>query len=188
MYCNVCNVAELATWGVGPDVIIYLINWITLRYNAWTHFSLTWGVYRSCWNSKIFKNFCHTHIHVRYACFYFIFVHFRLFPVFDFGLAHYASEPFNCANALGWEIPLHTTMHCPPTPQVFSRRDNQLHSAKDWCNWLYRSKLLVHTGWFRVHVLLVSIQIATIPSDVYPYGRSMYTTHPIVPIWAQRIP
>ncbi len=26
--------------------------------------------------------------------FYFIFVHFRLFPVFDFGLAHYGSEPF----------------------------------------------------------------------------------------------
>ncbi len=24
----------------------------------------------------------------------FIFVHFRLFSVFDFGLAHYASEPF----------------------------------------------------------------------------------------------
>ncbi len=26
---------------------------------------------------------------------YFIFVQFRLFPVFDFGLAHYASEHFN---------------------------------------------------------------------------------------------
>ncbi len=28
--------------------------------------------------------------------FYFIFVNFRLFPVFDMGLAHYGSEPFNC--------------------------------------------------------------------------------------------
>ncbi len=34
-------------------------------------------------------------MHIGYACSYFLFVHFRLFPVFKFGLAHYASEPFN---------------------------------------------------------------------------------------------
>ncbi len=28
------------------------------------------------------------HMHIGYACFYFSFVHFRLFPVFDLGLAH----------------------------------------------------------------------------------------------------
>ncbi len=34
------------------------------------------------------------HMHMDMHVFYFIFVRFRLFPVFDFGLARHGSEPF----------------------------------------------------------------------------------------------
>ncbi len=34
-------------------------------------------------------------MHISMHVSYFIFVHFRLFTVFDMGLAHYGSKPFN---------------------------------------------------------------------------------------------
>ncbi len=40
-------------------------------------------------------------MHIRRVCmcFYFIYVHFRLFPIFDLGLTLYASEPFKYLDA-----------------------------------------------------------------------------------------
>ncbi len=75
--------------------------------------------------------------------FYFIFVHFRLFTVFDFGLVHYASEPFNwstpctshATNIAAQRLQTGSCTIAPTTPNesILDLRTNRTLTMPDPC-------------------------------------------------------
>ncbi len=72
-------------------------------------------------------------MHIGYACFYFIFVHFWLFPVFDFVLIHSTSQPFICTSLIvRYTHSIHVVYNVPGTRGLSRNWRLRLWSGRLW--------------------------------------------------------